>query len=156
MTGTEPRWLTERERAAWLSYLGVTRLLDEALDRQLTRDAGMPHAYYQILAMLSEAPGRSLRMTDLAGITNSSQSRISHAIARLEAAGWVRREPCPTDKRGNVAVLTDAGFATLAAAAPGHVEAVREHLFDPLTPEQVDQLATICAAILAAPRRRPD
>ena len=147
-TSAEPRWLDADERTAWLSYLAVTRLLDEALDRQLSRDAGFPHAYYQILAMLSEAPERALRMSELAELTNSSQSRISHAIARLETLGWVRRRRCPTDKRGNIAVLTDQGFAVLAAAAPGHVEAVREYLFDSLTPEQVEQLAGICGAIL--------
>jgi DNA-binding MarR family transcriptional regulator len=147
-TAAEPRWLDTDERKVWLSYLAVTRLLDEALDRQLSRDAGFPHAYYQILAMLSEAPDRALRMSELAELTNSSQSRISHAIARLETLGWVRRRRCPTDKRGNIAVLTDQGFAILAAAAPGHVEAVREYLFDPLTPEQVQQLAGICDAIL--------
>jgi DNA-binding MarR family transcriptional regulator len=147
MAESGPRWLTERERHAWLWFLTATRLLDGALDRQLNQHAGMPHAYYMILAMLSEAPGRSLRMSDLAEITNSSQSRISHAIARLEGCGWVRRERCPTDKRGNFAVLTDAGYEVLTAAAPGHVEAVRRNLFDALTPEQVDQLAAICRAV---------
>jgi DNA-binding MarR family transcriptional regulator len=153
---TEPGapWLTDRERRAWMAYMTVTRLLDGALDRQLSQDAGMPHAYYMILAMLSEAPGGALRMSDLAGITNSSQSRISHAIARLEEAGWVCREKCETDKRGSFAVLTDLGYETLAAAAPGHVEAVRRYIFDALNPEQVDQLAGICEAILG--RLDPD
>jgi DNA-binding MarR family transcriptional regulator len=147
-TNAEPRWLNSDERQTWLSYLAVTRLLDEALDRQLSRDAGFPHAYYQILAMLSEAPERALRMSQLAELTNSSQSRISHAIARLETLGWVRRRRCPTDKRGNIAILTDLGFSVLQSAAPGHVEAVREFLFDALTPEQVEQLAGIYEAIL--------
>ncbi len=143
-----PRWLTDRERQTWLAFLATTQLLDEALDRQLQRDAGMPHGYYMILAMLSEAPERKLRMSQLAEITNSSLSRLSHAVARLEEAGWVRREKCRTDKRGNIATLTDAGYAAIVAAAPGHVEAVREQLFDALTPEQVDQLGAICDAIL--------
>jgi DNA-binding MarR family transcriptional regulator len=149
-----PRWLTERERRAWLALMTATRLLDGALDRQLSQDAGIPHAYYMILAMLSEAPGRALRMSHLASVTNSSQSRISHAITRLEEVGWVRREKCPTDKRGSFAVLTDLGYTTLAVAAPGHVAAVRRFLFDALTAEQVDQLAGICEAILA--RLDPD
>lgn len=154
MNGPPPRWLTERERCAWLSFVTVTHLLDGALDRQLSQDAGMPHAYYMILAMLSEAPGRALRMSDLAATTNSSQSRISHAIARLEEAGWVAREKCATDRRGSFAVLTDRGYETLVAAAPGHVEAVRNYVFDALTPEQVEQLTAICTAVLG--RLDPD
>jgi DNA-binding MarR family transcriptional regulator len=109
----------------------------------------MPHAYYLLLATLSEAPGRALRMTDLAAVTNSSQSRISHAVARLEEAGWVRRKKCPTDRRGNIAALTDEGLAALVKAAPGHVAAVREHLFDALAPEQVEELTAICEAVTA-------
>lgn len=153
-SSTSARWLTARERKAWLSYVLTTQLLDEALDRQMQRDADMPFAYYMVMAMLSEAPGRSLRMSDLAEITNSSQSRISHAVARLEEIGLVERTKCPTDKRGNIAILTDAGQAAVEAAAPGHVEAVRRHLFDALTDEQVDQLTAICEAALS--RLDPD
>ncbi|MFG1951181.1 MarR family winged helix-turn-helix transcriptional regulator [Micromonospora sp. NPDC048830] len=137
------RWLNADEQRTWRAYLTATRALMETLDRELQRDAGMPHAYYEILVRLSEAPGRRLRMSELADATGSSRSRLSHATARLEACGWVRREACPTDRRGQVAVLTDAGFAALAAAAPGHVEAVRRHLFDALSPAQVDQLRRI-------------
>jgi DNA-binding MarR family transcriptional regulator len=108
----------------------------------------MPLAYYQLLAMLSEAPGRSMRMTDLAEITQSSQSRISHAVKRLEARSWVVRRPCPDDRRSTRAELTGAGYTALVAAAPGHVRAVREHLFDALTGEQVVALRTILAAVL--------
>lgn len=145
------RWLTNDEQYAWRRLLAMNRLLFDALDRQLIADAGLPHAYYMILAMLSEAPERSLRMTELAGLTNSSQSRLSHAVARLEEAGWVRRARCATDRRGQVAVLTDAGYAVLVAAAPGHVAAVRETLFDRLTPTQVRQLTEICTAVLDGP-----
>jgi len=144
----EPRWLDEERQQTWLAFLGVTRRLDEALDRQLQRDAGMPHAYYMILVMLSAAPGRARRMTELAAATHSSPSRMSHAVTRLEAAGWVRRERCPSDRRGSIAVLTDAGFAVLAAAAPGHVEEVRANLFDQLTCEQVRQFGEICRVLL--------
>lgn len=144
----EPRWLDEDEQGAWRAYLAATRLLAEALDRELQRDAGMPHAYYEILVRLSEAPGRTLRMSALADATRSSRSRLSHAVARLEESGWVRRETCAGDRRGALAVLTDAGFAALAAAAPGHVEGVRRHLLDPLTREQVGQLAGISQALL--------
>ncbi|SCE72661.1 transcriptional regulator, MarR family [Micromonospora coriariae] len=137
------RWLDSDEQRTWRAFLTASRALMDTLDRELQRDAGMPHAYYEILVRLSEAPDRRLRMSDLAETTGSSRSRLSHAVARLEAAGWVRREECATDRRGQVALLTDAGFATLAAAAPGHVEGVRRHLFDALSPAQVDQLRRI-------------
>jgi DNA-binding MarR family transcriptional regulator len=144
---SETRWLSEREQQIWRSFMSATIGLTDALARQLQRDAGMPHAYYEILVALSEAPDRTLRMSELAGIRGSSRSRLSHAIARLEETGWVRRRGCPTDKRGSYAILTEEGFAALAAAAPGHVTEVREKLFDQLTPEQVRQLGEISAAI---------
>jgi DNA-binding MarR family transcriptional regulator len=146
---TEPRWLDEDEQRTWRAFLGATRLLTAELDRELQRDADMPHTYYEILVALSEAPDRTLRMNGLAELSQSSRSRLSHAVARLEEAGWVRRLACPTDRRGALATLTDEGFAALEAAAPGHVEAVRRHLFDVLTPEQVDQLGQISAAVVA-------
>ncbi|WP_204004357.1 MarR family winged helix-turn-helix transcriptional regulator [Micromonospora lutea] len=137
------RWLTPDEQRTWRSFLTASRALMDTLDRELQRDAGMPHAYYEILVRLSEAPERRLRMSELADVSGSSRSRLSHAVSRLEAAGWVRREDCPTDRRGQIAHLTDDGFAKLAAAAPGHVEGVREHLFDALSPAQVEQLRHI-------------
>lgn len=144
---SEIRWLSEREQDIWRSFLSATLGLTDALARQLQRDAGMPHAYYEILVALSEAPDRTLRMSELAGVRNSSRSRLSHAVARLEEAGWVRRRDCPTDKRGSFAMLTDEGYAALEAAAPGHVNEVRARLFDQLTPEQVEQLGEISRAI---------
>ncbi len=144
----DERWLTDAQHDAWMAYVAVTSLLDAELDRQLQRDSGLPHAYYQILAMLSDVPGRTLRMSDLAQITQSSQSRLSHAVARLERNGWIRRIPCPDDRRSTLAQLTDEGFAVLAAAAPGHVATVRSLVFDALTPEQVDQFTTILRAVL--------
>ena len=144
----DDRWLTDAQHDAWMAYVAVTSLLDAELDRQLQRDSGLPHAYYQILAMLSDVPGRTLRMSDLAQITQSSQSRLSHAVARLERNGWIRRIPCPDDRRSTLAQLTDEGFAVLAAAAPGHVATVRRLMFDALTPEQVDQFTTILRAVL--------
>jgi DNA-binding MarR family transcriptional regulator len=153
---SETRWLTEREQEIWRSFLSASLGLSDALARQLQRDAGMPHAYYEILVALSEAPERTLRMSELAGVRNSSRSRLSHAVARLEEAGWVRRRDCPTDKRGSFAMLTDEGFAALEAAAPGHVTEVRQRLFDQLTPEQVEQLGDISAAILRGLGTQPD
>jgi DNA-binding MarR family transcriptional regulator len=146
---SEARWLTDEEQRAWRAYLESSKVLFDALDRQLQRDADIPHAYYEILVRLSEAEGRAMRMSDLAEITLSSRSRLSHAVARLEERGWVVRENCATDRRGQIATLTDAGFAMLASAAPGHVETVRGFVFDTLTGEQLDQLTAIGEAIIA-------
>ena len=146
----QTRWLDDREQRAWRTYLVATRLLAAAVDRELQVQAHMPHAYYEILVRLSEAPRRTLRMSELAEAAESSRSRLSHAVARLEQAGWVSRRSCPSDKRGALAVLTPEGFAALEAAAPGHVETVRTHLFDVLTDDQVDQLRSICDAVVSA------
>ncbi|WP_329399694.1 MarR family winged helix-turn-helix transcriptional regulator [Streptomyces melanogenes] len=143
----EPRWLSDDEQRTWRAYLHATTLLEDHLDRQLQRDAGMPHIYYGLLIQLSEAPRRRLRMTELAIGAKITRSRLSHAIARLEKNGWVRREDCPSDKRGQFAALTDEGFAVVERTAPGHVSAVRQALFDRLTPEQAEQLGTIMRAI---------
>jgi DNA-binding MarR family transcriptional regulator len=144
------RWLDEGEQEIWRAFITATEGLTEHFDRQLQRDSGMPYTYYEILVALSEAPTRTLRMSTLAGRRGSSRSRLSHAVARLEEVGWVRRRTCPTDKRGSFAELTNAGFAALEAAAPGHVTAVREKLFDVLTPEQIRSLGEISKAILAS------
>lgn len=150
------RWLSDDEQQTWRAFLAANRLVFDQLDRELQRDSGMPHGYYEILVRLSEAPERSLRMSALADRSQSSRSRLSHAVARLEENGWVRRQSCPDDRRGQVAVLTDVGFAALAAAAPGHVEAVRAHVFDPLTAEQVVQLREISTAMVDALLAQPD
>src|SRR6185437_405831 len=128
----ETRWLSIEQQHAWRSYIESSKVLFDALDRQLQRDANMPHAYYEILVRLSEADGRALRMSELADSTRSSRSRLSHAVARLEERGWVRREDCPTDRRGQIANLTDEGFEVLRAAVPGHVRAVRRYMLDVL------------------------
>lgn len=145
----EPRWLTEAEQRVWRDFSTATAMLRADLEGQLQRDSDMPHTYYEVLVVLSEAPGRVLRMSELADMSRSSRSRLSHAVARMEAKGWIRRESCDTDKRGAFAHLTAAGFKAIEAAAPGHVEAVRAGLFDALTPEQVQQLGEISAAIRA-------
>ena len=158
---SETRWLSACEQEIWRSFMTAVDGLTDQFARQLQRDSGMPYTYYEILVALSEAPERTLRMSELAGARGSSRSRLSHAVARLEEVGWVCRRNCPTDKRGSFAVLTDKGFAALEAAAPGHVTAVRERLFDVLTPEQVEQLGEISKAILRglgapSPPRCPD
>ncbi|MFI9172045.1 MarR family winged helix-turn-helix transcriptional regulator [Streptomyces lincolnensis] len=139
----EPRWLTEEEQRVWRSYMHATTLLEDHLDRQLQRDAGMPHIYYGLLVKLAESPQQRLRMTELAMHAKITRSRLSHAIARLEKNGWVRREDCPDDRRGQFAVLTDQGRQTLEQSAPGHVALVRSALFDRLTPEQQKSLGEI-------------
>ncbi|GGM88712.1 MarR family transcriptional regulator [Dactylosporangium sucinum] len=141
------RWLDADEQRAWRAFYAAATLLLDRLDRELQHDAGMPHAYYEILVVLSESPGRSLRMSELALLTRSSRSRLSHAVTKLEGKGWVKRRDCDDDKRGQFADLTDEGFKALEEAAPGHVETVRTHLFDALTPDQVGQLETISRQI---------
>lgn len=141
------RWLADDEQRVWQAYLQASMLLEDHLDRQLQRDASMPHVYYGLLVKLSWAPRRRLRMTELAEAAKITRSRLSHAITRLEKNGWVRREDCPSDKRGQNAVLTDEGFEVLKKAAPGHVEAVRAAIFDRLTPEQVRQFGDICRIV---------
>ncbi|MBT2505502.1 MarR family transcriptional regulator [Streptomyces sp. ISL-98] len=144
---TAPRWLSEEEQRTWRAYLQATTLLEDHLDRQLQRDAGMPHVYYGLLVQLAQAPGRRLRMTELAITAKITRSRLSHAVARLERNGWVRREDCADDRRGQNAVLTDDGFEVLKQTAPGHVETVRQAMFDRLTPEQVGQLGEIMRVV---------
>ncbi|MFD5079834.1 MarR family winged helix-turn-helix transcriptional regulator [Streptomyces sp. NPDC058371] len=144
---TTTRWLTPEELRAWKAYLAASLLLDDAIDRQLQQEAGMPHLYYSVLATLSDAPDRRLRMTELAEALKITRSRLTYVVTRLEKDGTVRREGCPTDRRGNIAVLTEAGTAVLERTAPGHVETVRTAVFDHLTPEQVGQLEEIFTGI---------
>jgi DNA-binding MarR family transcriptional regulator len=146
---SDTRWLDDDEQQTWRSFMTASRLFFDGIERQLQQESGLPHAYYEILVRLSEAPGRTLRMSDLASTSLSSRSRISHAVARLEENGWVRRRPCEHDKRGQLAELTDAGMAGLQAAAPRHVEAVRRGLFDALSPEQVAALRDISDTLVA-------
>jgi DNA-binding MarR family transcriptional regulator len=143
------RWLDEEQQRTWRAWLAVSELVPRALDAQLQRDAGISHAAYVVLAMLSESPTRSRRMSDLARRANQSQSRLSHTVSRLEDRGWVRRERAADDGRGNLAVLTDAGWAVVVAVAPGHVDAVREAVFGPLTAEETRVLGNALEAIAA-------
>jgi len=155
----QARWLNAEEHRAWRAFCGVFLRLDAALDAQLRRDAGMRHFEYGVMSGLSQAPGRSMRMSDLAAVADGSLPRLSQVVSRLEAKGWARRTPDPTDRRSTLAVLTDAGNEQLVAAAPAHVEEVRRLIFDPLTKAQVQQLTRICERIapgLAEELRRPD
>jgi DNA-binding MarR family transcriptional regulator len=141
------RWLTPTEQDAWRQFLDATRDLLDVLDKRLSAEASMPLAYYDILVVLSEAPDHALRMGELARRLRCSSSRLTHALTRLEANGWARRESTPADRRGAVAVLTPAGHKALAAAAPGHVRAVRQHVIDTLSAEQIEHLAAISRKI---------
>ena len=148
------RWLSEDEMAAWVRLVAVVELLPGVLDGQLRRDAGLTHFDYHVLAMLSEAPEPTLRMTELATRTNATLPRLSHVVRRLEERRLVERTPCPSDGRATDARLTTDGWAKVRETAPGHVATVREHVIDALTPEQVTQLAGIAEAVLG--RLDPD
>lgn len=145
------RWLTDEEQRVWREFLAAVTMLNEHLERRLQADAGMPHTYYAVLVALSEAPDRTMRMSDLAVRARFSRSRLSHAVGKMEADGWVWRKSCPSDRRGSFVTLTEDGFRVLKGVAPGHVTAVREALFDRLSDEQVRQLGEIGGAITGGP-----
>jgi DNA-binding MarR family transcriptional regulator len=134
------KWLTADELDSWLSVVRLMTWLPWSIDQQLQRDSNLGMVEYQVLAMLSESPLRTMRMSSLAEVTNASLSRLSHLVKRLERRGLVRREPDPTDGRFTHAILTDNGFRILAEAAPGHVAYVRSLVIDVLTPEQLRRL----------------
>jgi DNA-binding MarR family transcriptional regulator len=140
------RWLDEDEQAVWREFLEATLLLWERLARELA-DVGLSMPEYELLVRLSEAPGWQLRMSELAGGLVHSRSRLTHTIGRMEARGLVERRACPSDKRGVLAAMTEAGHEVLVAAAPTHVTGVRQHLFDQLTAEQVEALGSAMAVV---------
>jgi DNA-binding MarR family transcriptional regulator len=143
-----PRWLDADEQRAWRSLIGVVLRLPGALESQLQREVELGHFPYWIMALLSEAPGRSLRLSELADRAGSSLSRLSHVVTRLEEEGLVERQACAEDARATLAVLTAAGLARVVEAAPGHVAEVRARVFDGLEPGDVADLARICDRIL--------
>ena len=149
-------WLDDEEQQAWIALVMTMHRLPDALDRQLKRDSGMTHGEYLILAMLSEAPDRTLTMTRLARMLQFSASRLSHTVAKLEGLGLIRRHKDPDNGRVTLATLTDDGFSALAGAAPGHVRQVRAALFDRLTAEQVSQFRTILQIVLTGPDLHED
>lgn len=144
----DTRWLDDQQMAAWRRLAAILELLPGVLDGQLRRDAQLTHFDYFVLAMLSEAPDRTLRMTTLARCTNATLPRLSHVVQRLEDRGLMERFPCPQDRRATNARLTEAGWRKVVETAPGHVATVREHVIDALTPEQITQLTAIAEAIL--------
>jgi DNA-binding MarR family transcriptional regulator len=142
------RWLDEDERRFWLRLVAVVELLPGVLDAQLRRESGLTHFQYFVLAMLSEAPDRTLRMTALGRLTNATLPRLSHVVRTLEDRGLVHRSPCPEDGRATNAHLTDAGWALVQQAAPGHVETVRSTVLDPLSADQVAELGDLLGRLL--------
>lgn len=151
---TEPDWLDSQQLAAWVRLAAVLELLPGVLDAQLRRDSGLTHFEYYALAMLSESPRRTLRMTALAAQTHATLPRLSHVVRRLEGRGLVARSPAPDDARATDVALTPAGMTAVRDAAPGHVATVRAHVVDALTAEQVAQLTAIGTALLT--RLDPD
>jgi DNA-binding MarR family transcriptional regulator len=145
----DARWLDAGEQTAWLRLAGLLIKLPAALDAQLQRDAGLSHFEYMVLAGLSEAPDRVLRMSELAELANGSLSRLSHVVKRLEHQGWVRRAPCDADRRATNAILTDDGYAKVVATAPGHVATVRSLVVDPLSSAELAQLGRLAGMLLS-------
>ena len=141
-------WLDDAQQSAWRRLITVVELLPGALDSQLRRDAELSHFDYFTLAMLSEAPERTLRMTALADLTHSTLPRLSHVVSRLEARGYIDRAPCPGDRRATNATLTAAGWQKVVATAPGHVDAVRHLVFSRLDASDVADLDRVMAKIL--------
>jgi DNA-binding MarR family transcriptional regulator len=153
--GGEPRWLTDDEQNAWRAYIRLAKLLMRQLDRDL-HPFGLSMNDYEILVELSEAPGHRLRMTELADLTAQSRSRLSHQITRMEAKGLVRRDACDGDKRGMFAVITPRGMQAIERAAPNHVESVRQHFIDQLSPEQLGALNDTYQPVLERLRKIRD
>jgi DNA-binding MarR family transcriptional regulator len=145
---SDSQWLTSTEQDAWLSLVAVLFRLPGMLDTQLQRDAGLSHFEYLVLAVLSETPNRTLRMSDLAVLVNGSLSRLSHVVQRLEKRGWVRRAPSPSDGRYTEARLTETGYAKVTDSGPGYIRVVRSLVIDALTPDQQAQLTNITSEII--------
>jgi DNA-binding MarR family transcriptional regulator len=143
------KWLTASELASWLSVVRLMTWLPWSIDQQLQRDSKLRMVEYQVLAMLSESPERTMRMSSLAEVTNASLSRLSHLVERLEKRGFARREPDSADGRFTNAILTEQGFRALVEAAPGHLEHVRSLVVDVLSPEQLRRLGRDAARIMS-------
>jgi DNA-binding MarR family transcriptional regulator len=141
------RWLSEDEQRSWRAWLSASILLQDRLVRDMQAQHGLTMADYEILVRLSEIPDRRMRMSELAEVTLSSRSRLSHQVDRMEKAGLISRQSCEDDRRGAFAVMTDEGWRTLVAAAPDHVDSVRRHLVDQLSPEEFAALGAACRRI---------
>lgn len=143
-------WLRAEQLRDWKSLVAMLMTLPSALDAQLKRDAGMNSFEYHVLAGLSDAPGGTLPMSELAAMAQGSPSRLSHAVSRLEHAGWVRRRSCTEAGRRMEATLTPAGWRKIAQCAPGHVREARRLVVDVLTPQQLQALGAAARTVVAA------
>ncbi|MCX7521389.1 MarR family transcriptional regulator [Microbacterium sp. STN6] len=146
---TDAKWLNDEQLVVWTRFVAVLQLFPAALDAQLERDAQLTHFEYFTLAMLSEAPQRTMRMTALAGFTTASLARLSRVVSNLEKRGYAKRQPCPEDRRATNVTLTQDGWQKVVATAPGHVDLVRSIVIDTLTAEELTQLSTISAKLLS-------
>ena len=142
------RWLTEEEQRAWRGLLRMTSQLNARMNRQLQDEYGISLADYEVLVVLSEAPGARLRVFEVTDALTWEQSRVSHQLARMQRRGLIAREGCATDARGAFAVLTEAGRAAIERAAPAHVETVRSLVFDGLSPGQLTALTELTTRVL--------
>lgn len=140
-------WLSDDEQASWRAWIAASTLLPDRLSRDLQEKWGYTIGDYVILMSLSESPGKRMRMSELADATLASRSRLSHQIDRLSSDGLVTREPCPDDKRGYFAVLTPTGWDTLVQMSSDHVESVRRHLVDLLSPAEFAELGRLCGIV---------
>ena len=140
---SEPRWLDEREQQAWRSLMVMQAGLSEYLERQLRAHSGLSSADYEVLAHLSEAPGGRMRSFALARVLRWEKGRLSQHLTRMQKRGLIRREPCPTDQRGAVVVITEPGRALIEKATPLHLANVRNVLIDHATPAQLDLLTEL-------------
>lgn len=150
------RWLNDREQELWRGWIAASMLLPDRLSRDLQEQHGLTGTDYQILVELSETPERQMRMSTLADRTLMSRSRLSHQVDRMERAGLVGRRGCRSDGRGTYAFLTEHGWNVLVAAAPDHVESVRRHLVDLLSPEEFEAFGTACIRVASALRSEAD
>lgn len=151
-----PGWLSDEEFRAWIGYRRMRALLDLQLTRQLAADQGLSEPDYDVLTSLSDAEDRRIRLSEMAERMHWTKSRLSHHVTRMQQRELVTRKECPSDGRGAFIVLTDHGMATLRAAAPGHVAAVREHFIDLLTEEQVRVLGELTETVVTHLRKHVD
>jgi DNA-binding MarR family transcriptional regulator len=150
---TETRWLDATEMAAWRAFVSTTHLLERRIEEQLKSAAGLTHPQYEVLVRLADAPGRQMRMSELARVVVASKSALTYQITQLEKTGLVERTTCPSDERGVLAVITEAGLECLRRVAPGHVDVVRAFLIDQLTREELESMTTAMRKTEQALRR---
>ena len=148
MSATEPRWLTDTEQVVWRDWLAATARINEQLNADLV-PFHLDLNEYEVLVVLSESPGRRIRMSQLAEGSNQSRSRLTHTVGRMERAGLITRETASEDRRGVVAILTDKGFELLKRAAVEHVASVRHVLIDPIDPADLAAMGRAMKAVLA-------